>query len=154
MHKRLWLNDPDCLMLRRHHTALNAHERRTQSNAIILSGGPLFVSDDLSRLSQSELGELSRIASLSEECFHGEAIPVDMMEQEIPELFYNTAGYLGVFNTHDRPQTKRVRLADLPGRDGSRRVVDVWSGEPVAVGSDATIVFERMPPHSSVLLSL
>ena len=156
MHKRLWLNDPDCLMLRRRHTALNANERRTQFNAIILSGGPLFVSDDLTRLSQSELGELSRIAALSEECFHGEAIPVDMMDREVPELFYNTAGYLGVFNTHDRPQTKRVRLADLPGRDGrgNRSVVDAWSGEPVAVGGDSTIVLERMPPHSSVLLSV
>ncbi len=156
MHKRLWLNDPDCVMLRRRHTSLNAHERQTHFNAVILAGGPVFVSDDLARLSEAELDDLSRIVALSEACSRGEAIPLDMMERETPELFYNTAGYLGVFNMGDRVQTKRVRVDELPGRDGrrGRAAVDAWSGKPVAVGGDGTIVLERMPPHSSVLLAL
>lgn len=156
MHKQLWLNDPDCIMLRRRHTHLDASERRTHINAIILSGGPLFVSDDLSRLDREELEDLSRATRLNEECFHGRLMVLDLMEREVPELVYNTAGYLGVFNTGDRPETKNVRLEDLPGTDGRRgsRIVDAWSGEEVAVGSDSTLRFERMPPHSSRLLAL
>ncbi len=50
MHRRLWLNDPDCLMLRSAETDLGAEAARTWTRAVALSGGMALVSDDLSLL--------------------------------------------------------------------------------------------------------
>lgn len=50
MHRRLWLNDPDCLMLRTTETALSPRAARTWAHAVGLSGGMALVSDDLALL--------------------------------------------------------------------------------------------------------
>ena len=46
MHRRLWLNDPDCLMARRRDTELSLEEARTLAIAIAATGGMLVFSDD------------------------------------------------------------------------------------------------------------
>jgi alpha-galactosidase len=50
MHRRLWLNDPDCLMLRTSDTALAPEAVRTWARAVGVSGGMALVSDDLALL--------------------------------------------------------------------------------------------------------
>ena len=50
MHRRLWLNDPDCLMLRTTDTRLSAAARDAWARAVGVSGGLALVSDDLSLL--------------------------------------------------------------------------------------------------------
>lgn len=50
MHRRLWCNDPDCIMLRQADTELSARAARTWAHTVALSGGMAFVSDDLSLL--------------------------------------------------------------------------------------------------------
>src|SRR6266550_1977358 len=45
MHRRLWLNDPDCLMLRARETRLTADERAALAATIASSGGMLLISD-------------------------------------------------------------------------------------------------------------
>jgi alpha-galactosidase len=47
MHRRLWLNDPDCLMLRTGATQLSATAARTWADVVGVSGGMALVSDDL-----------------------------------------------------------------------------------------------------------
>ncbi|MFM7069512.1 MAG: glycoside hydrolase family 36 protein [Actinomycetes bacterium] len=49
-HRRLWLNDPDCLMLRSTETDLTDEQIRTWALAVGMSGGMAVVSDDLSML--------------------------------------------------------------------------------------------------------
>ncbi len=46
MHRRLWLNDPDCLMARSRDTQLSPEEARTLAIAIAATGGMLLFSDD------------------------------------------------------------------------------------------------------------
>jgi 2,3-diketo-5-methylthio-1-phosphopentane phosphatase len=46
MHRRLWLNDPDCLMARTRDTRLSPAEARTLAIAIAATGGMLLFSDD------------------------------------------------------------------------------------------------------------
>jgi alpha-galactosidase len=53
MHRRLWLNDPDCIMLRTDETELTADAARTWSHAVGVSGGLALVSDDLALLGDS-----------------------------------------------------------------------------------------------------
>jgi alpha-galactosidase len=50
MHRRLWLNDPDCLMLRTEKTALTAAEAEQWAQVVGYSGGMALVSDDLALL--------------------------------------------------------------------------------------------------------
>jgi alpha-galactosidase len=53
MHRRLWLNDPDCLMLRAEQSQLSADEREALAWTIAASGGMLLISDDMSLLNQA-----------------------------------------------------------------------------------------------------
>ena len=50
MHRRLWLNDPDCLMLRTDETAMTPGAVETWAHAVAVSGGMALVSDDLALL--------------------------------------------------------------------------------------------------------
>ena len=50
MHRRFWLNDPDCLMLRTTETRLSADQVRDWARAVGESGGMVLVSDDLALL--------------------------------------------------------------------------------------------------------
>jgi alpha-galactosidase len=49
-HRRLWLNDPDCLMLRTAETELSPEAVRAWALAVGMSGGMAIVSDDLALL--------------------------------------------------------------------------------------------------------
>jgi alpha-galactosidase len=64
MHRRLWLNDPDCLMLRTEHTQLDAEQVRAWALAVGVSGGMALVSDDLALLGDSARALLDEVVSL------------------------------------------------------------------------------------------
>jgi alpha-galactosidase len=50
MHRRLWVNDPDCVMLRTTDTQLSADQVQQWARAVGESGGMVLVSDDLALL--------------------------------------------------------------------------------------------------------
>src|SRR5581483_100318 len=54
LHRRLWLNDPDCLMLRTQQTELTVEQVHRWAQAVGDSGGMALVSDDLSLLGEDE----------------------------------------------------------------------------------------------------
>jgi alpha-galactosidase len=58
MHRRLWLNDPDCLMTRSDDTALTDHEVQTLASVLGASGGMLVFSDDVPKLGDAEAARL------------------------------------------------------------------------------------------------
>ena len=60
MHRRLWLNDPDCLMLRTTKTALSPEDARRWAHTVGLSGGMALVSDDLALLDDDARALLRR----------------------------------------------------------------------------------------------
>ena len=64
MHRRLWLNDPDCLMLRSTHTELTAAQAHTWVDAVGVSGGMAVVSDDLGLLDDGSRALLDRAITL------------------------------------------------------------------------------------------
>ena len=162
MHQALWLNDPDCLMLRTEGTRLSQAQRRTQINAIALTGGMLLYSDDFSALSDDLLAEIAAIQSISADCFHGRLIPLDMMAHELPSIIYNTAGYLGLFNMHHKKRRVTVKIDYLysqaaavakiwrlkgQGAPGTR-LVEVWSGKPIELQGDKLTVGPLGPYES------
>jgi alpha-galactosidase len=67
MHRRLWLNDPDCLMVRPEQTCLSAEERFSLASAIAISGGMLMLSDDLNLLDEDSCRLYRMVADIGEE---------------------------------------------------------------------------------------
>lgn len=53
MHRRLWVNDPDCLMVREHDSQLTLAEVRTWVTVAAMSGGMVLFSDNMSKLEPS-----------------------------------------------------------------------------------------------------
>lgn len=70
LHRTLWLNDPDCVMLRTEETQLSAQQVRDWALAVGRSGGMVLASDDLALLDGEahrlldEVIELGRAADL------------------------------------------------------------------------------------------
>ena len=67
MHRRLWVNDPDCLMLRAERTKLEPEQMRAWALAVGVSGGMALVSDDLSLLGADARSLLDEVLALGRE---------------------------------------------------------------------------------------
>jgi alpha-galactosidase len=65
MHRRLWLNDPDCLMLRTKETRLTEEQVREWAATVAASGGMVLVSDDLSLLGDDAKALLSETIAIA-----------------------------------------------------------------------------------------
>jgi alpha-galactosidase len=139
MHRRLWINDPDCLMLRDSETKLSQAERFSLINAAIITAGMGVFSDDLARLPQDAWQTIEQIKRLSLVCDSGRPYALDFMEREIPELVYNDAGYLAVFNFSDYRRQKNLplkgKLRDI--LQNGKTLVDVWNGDTIPVQGEA-----------------
>jgi alpha-galactosidase len=68
MHRRLWANDPDCLMLRTRETALSPDATRAWAYAVAVSGGLALVSDDLALLDAEARALLDDVIAIGRTC--------------------------------------------------------------------------------------
>jgi alpha-galactosidase len=162
-HRRLWLNDPDCLLardemavlalgeVRMPTTLLTLDEVRTLATAIGLSGGIVLDSDNLPAMSPERLAVVSLLLPPWGEA----ALPLDLFESGMPSLFqlaverpWESWTLLGVFNWEDVACTLRAPLP--PGR---LHVFDLWSGQYAGVVSGEA-VFPIVPAHGCKLLAL
>jgi len=155
MHRKLWINDPDCLLLRNVDTKLTPDEQLSLANAIIVTGGMVVVSDRLISYTPETWERLEKIEYLARDCDRGRAWPLDIMEHENPELVYNSSGYLAVFNLQDTPVHKSITLDSYLGGMGmdSFRATDVWTSETFS-SSGAALDLGEVAPHASLLLRL
>ena len=64
-HRRLWINDDDCLLLRPVDTELTRAQRRLLAATVAAAGGFTMVSDDLSLYGEDEwrLLEATRVSA-------------------------------------------------------------------------------------------
>lgn len=153
LHRRLWENDPDCLLIRDTETKLDAHERASLAHAIAITGGMFLVSDDLTRLPDAAWDQVARVQRVVSACARGRTWPLDVMEREVPELVWNTAGWLAVFNFEGRPAAKRLRfahhLAAVTTADAAFEDVETGAGVRVV---DGVLDLGTLPRHGSRLL--
>jgi alpha-galactosidase len=89
MHRQLWVNDPDCVMLRSEDTALSADAASTWGRCVGLSGGLVMVSDDLALLGPDARRRLEEIVDLGrgsdEQARAGHpALCPDLLEHRVP----------------------------------------------------------------------
>ncbi|MCX8123555.1 MAG: alpha-galactosidase [Spirochaetes bacterium] len=155
MHRNLWVNDPDCVMLRQTETKLTKEERMTLINAVIITGGMYFISDNLALLRSEDWKLIDIIDELVQVCYTGKPYPVDIMEHELPEIIYNSAGYIAFFNFSNKSRKSIVQLNGLLKKviTPNIKLIDVWGKRDIYVYSDH-IDLGELNEHESVLCKI
>ncbi len=96
MHRRLWLNDPDCLMARRSQTVLTPAESKSLADAIATTGGMVLVSDDVPLLdgeSRALIREcVSQAARIDGADRRGVTRVGDLLAADEPGLLFTSRG--------------------------------------------------------------
>jgi alpha-galactosidase len=154
-HKRWWLNDPDCLMIRPE-SDLSLAEVQTLATAIAITGGSLLLSDELTNLPDKR----TRIAQQLVPLVDKPARVLDWFDSPTPRLLRldleNKTGkwhIFGVFNWTNKMQDCSLTLAqlDLPGVAYFTR--EFWNGSLQRV-SDGTLRLSGIPPHGATVIAL
>ncbi|MCW7504993.1 glycoside hydrolase family 36 protein [Leptospira paudalimensis] len=152
MHRHLWLNDPDCLLVRKKKNKMNEAQTKLMASVMAVSGGMLLVSDDLTKLETDRLDLLKKAFQLNRECQAYTPIPIGIFENEFPLALYNPGGYLGIWNPTEEEKTVRINLP--PGVKTKAPFLDFWTGtrvelQPVDGGFETTL-----PAFGSVVVSV
>jgi alpha-galactosidase len=155
MHRRWWINDPDCLLVRPS-THLTLAEVQTLASTIALTGGSMLLSDHLPDLPSDRL----RIAEVLLPIIDKRPLILDWFDSPTPRLLQldleGAAGrwhLLALFNWSDNSEDIHLDLNDfyLDTRiDYLAR--EFWSGEIYHI-SDGKLDFDNVPPHGIILLS-
>jgi alpha-galactosidase len=140
MHRNLWFNDPDCLLVRKNKNKMNPEQTKLMASVMAVSGGMLLVSDDLTKLEMDRLDLLKKALMLNRECQGQTPIPIGIFEEEFPKALYNPAGYLGIWNPSE--VTRQIEI-DLPTTIKSKPpFMDFWTGTvaPISISGKKLIV--------------
>jgi len=156
MHGALWLNDPDCLLVRTRDDESNLvlNEMRTLASIIGLCGGMVLSSDNLSSIRRGRLKYLRQILPP----YGRAAIPLDLFEREMPELLalpvetgWGQWLVVGLVNWADRTTETTIELADLELPKGRYHVYNYWRRRYLGTVQDR-LTIKRHQPHETVLL--
>jgi alpha-galactosidase len=156
LHRRLWWNDPDCLVIR-DDSRLDDAEVQSEISLIGLSGGMLISSDDLSKVSAKRQRWLRLV--LPNLGMHG--LPLDGLKHEMPRVYRVPLENLGqqwqllaLFNSQDHPRDIRFQLADLGFSQGTQiHVFDFWD-QQVRQAAWPDLRFDAVAAHGCKLLRL
>jgi len=155
-HRSLWLNDPDCVLVRSRaeESDLTLNEMRTLVTIVGLSGGLVMSGDDLASVSPSRLRYLKAILPP-----YGEpAIPLDLFDNELPrtlalavESGHGSWIVAAFVNWEDRTVRTVVELDQL-GLQSDRwyHIYDFWHRRYLGQARH-TVVIQRHRPHETVL---
>ncbi len=151
LHQRLWINDPDCVLLRDAKTRLSETEVRTVAAAAAVSGGLILLSDDLANLSAPRRDLLRRLLPPL-----GRAPHVGPPDEEVPSVlvqrFPDGSALVLVVNLEDadRPFDLDPATLNMPG---PVHVYDVWNDRYRGVCLQP-LSGDPVPAHGCVLLRI
>lgn len=151
MHRRLWLNDPDVLIVRQDNNRLTEPEVLLWVSALWLTGGLLLLSDRFATLDAERAG-LARLLLEERDAF--EAVrPVDFFEREIPAVWSGVRRkdrkpVLGFFNLGETPLAVSADLEQL-GTAEYPAWREYWTGR-VERGSGKRLS-ALLEPHCAML---
>lgn len=156
MHRRLWLNDPDCLMSRTTDTRLGRDEARTLAVSIAATGGMFLFSDDVPKLegeSRDLIAQTLRLAREVDEASEtGAARVPGLLAAEFPDLVVapvQGGALVALVNAGDEPTTRTLDPREFGLSQGAFCVEDAFGERPTAQDDPVTL---SLAPHASVLL--
>ena len=149
-HGRLWVNDPDTVLLQNHMTnimgpdaqfvnnkvAVTADEFMLNAAYTLASGGMALSSDDITTLQTENVEIMKRLLPPL-----GKAAVFTDRSYAVGEISMDGYDLLCLFNYEDESST----VTHPVGR--SKQVVDFWSGDAVPLSGDALQL--TLPPHSA-----
>jgi alpha-galactosidase len=161
LHRRWWVNDPDCLLVRDHDTRLNEAEVRSLATVIALSGGMFLVSDNMTRLKaerQRYIAPLLPVLNVS-------ARAADWMSTSMPEILtlpLTGAGALGnwwivgLFNWNDYYHDCLFDWQTVLKLDPTAEyfVSDFWEQRYWKLKGSDPLFFQTVPPHGANLVAV
>ena len=157
LHRRWWLNDPDCLLVRDYDTRLTEAEVRSLASVIALSGGMFLVSDDMTRLKPERRRYITTLLPVLNirPRVHG------WLDSTMPELLTvplsgptGSWWLLGVFNWQSSDEGRMVDLESLGLPRTSYWVADLWEREVRQLTPGQLLAFDRIPAHGGHLLAV
>jgi alpha-galactosidase len=158
MHPHLWVNDPDCLMLREGDTQLTRPEVQSWTSVVGLSGGMALLSDDMSRLEPQAAALISLalppLGAAAETL--GPYVSGMPTRLQLPvERDWERWLEAGLFNWSDDPQHLTFDPAkwDLPGVE-RYHLFDLWTGEHTGPVSGPVTWAQPTPAHGVRKLSV
>ncbi len=156
-HNRLWLNDPDCLLVRQRGPDLDLvlNEMRTLTAVIALLGGLTLNSDNLALIRPGRLKYLWQALPPT----GVSARPLDLFEHEMPRLLllpverdWGRWWVAGVINWEDHTVETTVRLSDLGLPAGRYHVFHYWRRRYLGITDDGVLLRRHQPHETAVLL--
>ena len=155
MQPALWINDPDCLLLRDNQTELTLDEARMFASAVGLSGGMALISDRVARLTLERLDIASKLLPPMRE----RALPLSHFMYGIPECVtvdivrdWGRWRLVGLFNSGASEREMHTTWRELGLASGRYHAVEFWTGAYLGLLADGATV--RVPAHGAAVLSL
>lgn len=163
LHRRWWINDPDCLLLR-HTTHLSLEETHSLATVIALSQGLLLNSDDLAGLSAERIDLLRAllppIPALMGEGSAPRPWILDWLDAATPRRVrldlhgpVGTWRLLARFNWDDHPRDLLLRAADFKLPAGAYWMREFWSDQ-LRLLPTGEWTFPAVLPHGCRLVAL
>jgi alpha-galactosidase len=158
MHRRYWLNDPDCLMARSRDTRLSPAEIGSLAAAIAVTGGMVLFSDDFGALSPEDAARVRETIAVAREVDdageRGTARPLGLLAHEIPDgALAKTPGgaVVALLNAGEEPRRVGVAAAALSAFEGAGPAPALAGA---AAGLEAGALVGELAPHASALARL
>jgi alpha-galactosidase len=155
-HRRLWVADPDCLLLRPQgdRAQLTLYETRTLATVFSLTGGMLVNSDRVGDLPPSRLAILRQTLPPTDQI----AYRLDLFECGLPEILvlpierpWGRWWLVGLINWDSGSLAARLELETLGLPAGRYHVYDQWRAEYLGQ-TDGSLALPRQRPHETLLL--
>jgi alpha-galactosidase len=151
LHQRLWLNDPDCVLLRDHNTKLKPREVQTLAGVIALSGGLVVVSDDMQSVGPTRRRLLRRLLPAV-----GRTPELGGLRDQIPDglrvHFPDGSVWVLCVNLGERSLSPHLDTVEL-GFDGPAHLYDVWAERGLGTCT-GELPLGSVPAHGCRLLRL
>jgi alpha-galactosidase len=156
MHGRWWTNDPDCVVIRATDTELSLAEVQAWLALVALSGGMLFVGDDVSRVEPERLDMLSRLFPPSGQAAAASPPYSGLIPERLQlrvERPFGAWSVVGIANWSDVDVRATFNPVEFQLESAQYHLVDLWSGEYLGLSAQLVDV-GPLPPHSMRLLSV
>src|SRR5258708_35216809 len=155
MHPALWVNDPDCMILRETSSELTLDEVRAFARAVGLTGGMVLLSDPMPRLTVERLDILAKLLPPLRE----RAQPASYFSWGLPERVavqiqrpWGQWLLLGLFNEAAGEREIEVTWAELGLAPGVYHACEFWTSAYLGRYADGVTV--RVPRHGAAALAV
>ncbi|MFX1409157.1 MAG: alpha-galactosidase, partial [Promethearchaeota archaeon] len=159
MHKYFWINDPDCLMIRRTDTKLTLDEIKLQITIFGLSGGQILISDDMTKLTSEEINDAKLLIPPYNPKDY-DPLVIDAFISELPSIYMRESKevigkryLISVINWENIEVSKVLDLSEVIPNisfdENKYYIYDFWNQKFIGeYENDSSIELKEIRPHS------